>query len=135
MKFRGNQLTRGQYYYSYQCKECTNCKPMGICTKSKSGRTRRISENQVFKEHYRYLMETEPDKEQKRRRKTIVEHVFGTIANMMGYNDFKARSKQRVEDELTLYAFAYKIKRLWNLRNQGKLPKNIRNDVYFVLII
>lgn len=80
-------------------------------------------------------METEPDKEQKRRRKTIVEHVFGTIANMMGYNDFKARSKQRVEDELTLYAFAYKIKRLWNLRNQGKLPKNIRNDVYFVLII
>lgn len=126
MKFRGKQLTRGQYYYSYHCKECADCKLMGKCTKSKSGRTRRLSENQVFKEHYRNLMETEPAKEQKRRRKTIVEHVFGTIDNMMGYNGFKSRGRRKVEDELSLYAFAYNFKRLWNLMNPAKLPKNIR---------
>jgi hypothetical protein len=85
-----------------------------------------MSENQVFKECYKNLMETELAKEQKKRRKTIVEHVFGTIANMMGYNGFKARGKRRVEDELSLYAFAYNFKRLWNLTNQAKLSRGVR---------
>ncbi|MDD2230552.1 MAG: IS1182 family transposase [Candidatus Cloacimonetes bacterium] len=126
MRFRGKQYTRGQYYYSYHCNKCNSCELMGICTKSKSGRTRRMSENQVFKECYKNLMETELAKEQKKRRKTIVEHVFGTIANMMGYNGFKARGKRRVEDELSLYAFAYNFKRLWNLTNQAKLSRGVR---------
>ena len=126
MTFRGKQFTRKQFYYTYVCKECEGCKLRKKCTKSKSGRTIRISENQIFKEYYRDLMETEAAKEQAKRRKTIVEHVFGTIEYMMGYNGFKARGRQRVEDEITLYSLAYNIKRWLNITNPKKSRASVK---------
>ena len=114
MKFRGKQFTRNQNYYTYQCKDCGSCEMREHCTKAKSGRTRRLSDNQKFKEQYRVFMEMDMAQRLVAKRKTVVEHVFGTISHLMGYNGFKLRGKPKVLTEFSLYALAYNFKRWLN---------------------
>jgi len=115
MKYKGKALVRGIFYYAYQCKVCNVCPIRKSCTKSKEGRIYRISENRYFIEMYKELMRREDSLKTMKRRKTIVEHVFGTMDQMMHYNGFKLRGRAKVKTELYLYSLAYNMKRLFKL--------------------
>jgi transposase len=115
MKYKGKALVRGVFYRAYQCKVCNACPIRKACTRSKGGRIYRISENQYFIEMYKELMRREDSLRAMKRRKTIVEHVFGTMDQMMHYNGFKLRGRAKVKTELYLYSLAYNMKRLFKL--------------------
>lgn len=122
MKYRGQQSHRGLTYSAFQCDECGSCPIRTQCTKSPNGRTYRLSENHEFMEMYRALMQSDAAIELTKRRKCIVEHVFGTIAHMMHYNGFKLRGKDKVMTEMHLHAIGYNFKRLFKLLSPTKLP-------------
>ena len=56
-----------------------------------------------------------------RRRKAIIEHVFGTIKRGMGFTYFLCRGFKKVGAELSLTVLAYNLKRAINLLGVGKL--------------
>ena len=43
-------------------------------------------------------------------RRSIVEHVFGTIKDWMGRDHFRTRRLAKVATEMSLYVLAYKLK-------------------------
>ena len=62
--------------------------------------------------------------EMMKKRKSIVEHVFGTM-RIWDQNHFLTRGLERVRAEFSLSALAYNIRRLLNLRNVAQLLSQI----------
>ena len=60
-----------------------------------------------------------------RRRKAIIEHVFGTIKRSFGYDHFLCRGKHKVATEMNLTTLAYNIQRVCNLVGVGKLVQEV----------
>ena len=59
------------------------------------------------------------------RRKTIVEHVFGTL-RVWGHDHFLMRGLGKVRAEFSLSALAYNLRRVLNLRSVGQLLAGLR---------
>ena len=59
------------------------------------------------------------------RRKTIVEHVFGTL-RVWGHDHFLMRGLGKVRAEFSLSALAYNLRRVLNLRRVGQLLAALR---------
>jgi transposase len=119
MRKRGTQKSRGISYQHYYIKGCLSCPLNEKCAANKDGRSYLLSENHEFVDFYRAKMQTSAAMSISSRRKTVVEHVFGTIAQLMNYNGFKLRGKNKVPTEIHLYAIAYNIKRLLKLMRDG----------------
>ena len=64
-------------------------------------------------------MQAEPDKV--KRRKSIVEHPFGTIKHSMGQGYFLTRGLSGVRTEISLTMLAYNIKRVVGLKGVPEL--------------
>lgn len=60
-------------------------------------------------------LQTEPAKEQYRKRKQTVEPVFGIIKSILGFTHFHQRGLESVKSEWTLATLAYNCKRLTRL--------------------
>jgi len=60
-----------------------------------------------------------------RRRKAIIEHVFGTIKRGFGYDYFLCRGKTRVGTEMNLTMLAYNFQRVCNLVGVPKLIQTV----------
>ena len=56
-----------------------------------------------------------------RKRKAIIEHVFGTIKRSLGYDYFLCRGNHKVATEVNLTMLAYNFKRACNLVGVQKL--------------
>jgi uncharacterized protein YutD len=50
-----------------------------------------------------------------RQRKSIVEHVFGTIKKIWGYDQLLLRGFRKINAEVSLMFLAYNIKRVLNI--------------------
>ena len=74
---------KGVVWNQYRCKECLNCENKAQCTKSKSGRIIERWENEEMMEEMSLRLELNTEKF--RKRKTIVEPVFGIIKRSMGH--------------------------------------------------
>lgn len=64
---------------------------------------------------YNAKMKTEVSKAIIKRRGAIVEHPFGTIKRMLGWDHFLVRGKEKVSGENALIMFTYNFRRLLNL--------------------
>jgi hypothetical protein len=60
-----------------------------------------------------------------RRRKAIIEHVFGTIKRSFGHDHFLCRGNQKVATEVNLTMLAYNFQRVCNLVGVPKLVKAV----------
>jgi hypothetical protein len=60
-----------------------------------------------------------------RRRKAIIEHVFGTIKRSLGYDYFLCRGKQKVATEMNLTMLAYNLKRVCNIIGVPELVRAV----------
>jgi transposase len=60
-----------------------------------------------------------------RRRKAIIEHVFGTIKRSLGYDYFLCRGFHKVATEIHLTVLAYNLKRVCNLVGVPALIKAV----------
>ena len=99
-----------RYYETNACREC----PLRTqCTRNKRNRriTRHADETVLEQMHRRVL--ARPDI--LARRKTIVEHVFGTIKRWMDQGHFLMRTLPKVKTEFSLSVFGYNLRRMLNL--------------------
>jgi transposase len=95
-----------RYYRTYACRHC----PLrSQCTRSNSRRISRSANEHVL-EQMNERVAAHP--EILRKRKTIVEHPFGTIKRWMNQAYFLTRGLQNVRGEFSLTALAYNLKRV-----------------------
>ncbi len=110
-----NKERKNGYADMYQGIGCDGCKQRAECTKSKNGRILYRPKNIEWIEGYKEWMEQVSSKTKVNKRKTIVEHPFGTLKYWMGKIPLLLRGKEKVSAEINLYATAYNIKRLLNI--------------------
>jgi transposase len=99
-----NGLTLNRYWSS----NCGTCAMKAMCTPSNQRRITRWEHEAVIEAMQRRLDEM-PDA--MRVRRSIVEHVFGTIKDWMGRAHFRTRRLANVATEMSLHILAYNLKR------------------------
>lgn len=99
----------------YQAEEtaCANCVDRGKCFSSKSSKSRiiRSDDKEPLRQEMREKMGVESSREIYKRRKVIVEPVFGQIKNM-GFRRFHVRGFQKASGEFSLVCAVHNIKKL-----------------------
>jgi transposase len=99
-----NGLTLSRYWSS----NCGSCAIKAKCTPSKQRRITRWEHEAVLEKMQRRLDEM-PDA--MRIRRSIVEHVFGSLKDWMGRDHFRMRRLRNVKTEMSLHVLAYNVKR------------------------
>jgi hypothetical protein len=97
------------YRVYYRLSSCRGCDMLGKCTKGKY-RKFTVSEHEAVAKKVKARIELNP--EVYRRRKGIVEHVFGTMKESWGFGQFMVRGKIGCQGELSLMALSYNWKRV-----------------------
>ena len=111
----------------YRGIECEGCPLRNKCTDAKKHRTYKRHINEEWREAYRAKMNEKISQGKLAKRKTIVEHPFGTIKYLMGKIPILLRGLSKVQTELNIYTTVYNLKRLINIRTFDDLLKQIEN--------
>ena len=108
-----NKGTGGKHVYQGDIAVCGNCPFFPRCSQSKKGEARTITtdKHEGLRQAMRIKMEQEEAKEIYKRRKVIVEPVFGQIKNG-GFRGFSLRGKEKVAGEFSLVCAAHNIKKM-----------------------
>jgi transposase/ferredoxin len=112
------------------CKACRNCTHK--CTVSNYYRAeRRIKQSEFSKEYndkklYLKRVQIRQNKEIVRQRKSIIEHVFGTVKRAFGISYLLLKGKKKVEGEISLAFLALNIKRAINTLGTKRLIAAIK---------
>lgn len=117
----------GKIYKKYQGIDCKDCSRKSECTRSKKGKVLSIRINSEFITQYKKNLESEINQAYIKRRKSIVEHPFGTLKKWMGQIPIKLRGLKKVQTEIDLYAISYNFKRLINVEPYEILMKKLQN--------
>jgi hypothetical protein len=99
---------------------CRLCPAMGRCTKNRvQGRLLEVTPHgRVLKEHRRW-METPEAKTGFRRRKGLVEPVFGILKEQQSARRFLRRGLEGVRSEWSLLAAAFNLRSLWKAKRRS----------------
>ena len=103
----------------YKSKDCSGCKFLDLCTKPNSkdrNRTYTRNHNQDYIDAYKEKMKSDEGRAKMVKRKSTVEHPFGTMKYCMGQIPVLLRGKKKVASEMGLYVIAYNLKRFITLK-------------------
>lgn len=121
--------------YRYTCEEnglrlrrywqndCQHCPLKSRCTTGKERRITRWEHERLVETMYAQL---DQDPGLMTRRRSTVEHPFGTIKAWMGATHFQLRRLRNVRTEMALQVLAYNIKRMIEILGIGPLLSAIR---------
>ncbi len=132
LKFK-TKYKNGIKVYQGEKEVCFNCKYYSICCNVKTGKARIINsdDREVFRQEMKDKMKLESSREIYKRRKTIVEPVFGQIKHVLGFRGFCVRGYKKVCGEFSFICGVHNIKKIVNVikkgvvrLNGGKLVKN-----------
>ena len=119
LPFKYQTTYRGQEVRDYYGGECNQCARRSECTERKDGRQIRRWVHEELLEDMALRVKAEPEKV--KRRKSIVEHPFGTIKRSMDQGYFLTRGLSAVRTETSLTMLAYNIKRAVTLKGVQEL--------------
>ena len=123
LPFTGEGEDRGRTRrYYYRADACAGCAFKAQCTRGAYRRLSRLP-NEAVVERQAARVAARP--EVTRQRKTIVEHVFGTL-RLWGHDTFLCRGLARVQAEFNLSALAYNLRRVLNLTSVTALLEQLR---------
>jgi len=105
-KRRADHTEDGDFYRHLSA--CFTCPLRPQCTPTKLRRIKRW-ENEDVLDRMQARLDRMPDA--MRIRRSVVEHVFGTIKDWMGRDHFRTRRLGNVGTEMSLHALAYNLKR------------------------
>jgi transposase len=114
---------RGMTLHRYWFDQCRACALKAQCTTGKERRMTRWEHEEVAE---RALDRLERHADMMRRRRTTVEHPFGTLKAWMGSTHFLTKTLDRVSTEMSLHVLAYNLKRMMNLVGTKPLIEAIR---------
>jgi len=93
-------------------KVCRGCPAFGRCTKDRRGRRLKVGEFEQVHQRHREMMQTAGAKALYRRRKEVVEPVFGMIKEQQGGRRFLLRRLPNVQAEWSLLAVGLNLRSL-----------------------
>jgi transposase len=97
----------------YNLSACMHCSIKARCTTAERERRVRRWEHEAVLESMQRRLDACPGK--MRRRRSTVEHVFGTLKSWMGATHFLTKTRPRVQTEMSLHVLAYNLRRIINL--------------------
>jgi transposase len=103
--------------YYYNIAACRRCVRRAACTTAKYRKLSRL-ENEAVVERQAARVQAKPQLVAER--KTIVEHVFGTL-RIWGHDEFLCRGLEAVRAEFSLSALSYNLRRALNVLGLAKL--------------
>ena len=118
MPYAGIRHAHGVQYRYYQAPGavCRSCPAYGLCTKARwTGRSVTMGPRDVVLRRHRAWMSTAEVKELYRRRRQLVEPVFGIIKEQQRARRFLLRGLMNVAAEWTLLATAFNLRTLWRV--------------------
>lgn len=120
----------GRTLYQGDREVCSNCPFKSRCCHAKKGQARSISGdvNEAIRQQMRKKMETEPAREIYKRRKVIVEPVFGHIKNR-GFRRFSLRGIKKVAGEFSLVCAVHNLKKIMTKIMTGSIRSENANWV------
>lgn len=103
----------GKKIYRGSSDSCTACEYKNRCCKSAKGQARTINtdDKEPLRKQMNEKMETEASKEIYKKRKVIVEPVFGQIKNT-GFRGFSVRGYEKTSGEFSLVCAVHNIKKI-----------------------
>lgn len=123
LKYRKTQLSKNKRYEvrEYKCENYKNCLVRWQCSKSKTGR--RVKLNPYYKliKRQQEYQQIELNKEKLRRRKTIIEPLFGIIKEAHGFRRFTVKGLENVKAQWSLMCTTINLKRMYGLWKKGKI--------------
>ena len=123
-----NKKEGNQFYNVYQGTGCNECRKKEQCTSSDKGRMIKIDfKRDEWVEKYKDRISTNYGMNKIKERKSVVEHPFGNLKNMMGKIPLLLRGKAKVQIEIDLYTTGYNIKRLTNIEKPEYLIQLVHN--------
>ena len=123
LMWRFTTVENGLKLSRYWSSNCGACAMKAMCTPSKQRRITRWEHEAVIERMQRRLDEM-PNA--MRVRRSIVEHVFGTIKDWMGRAHFLTRKLANVATEMSLHVLAYNLKRAVAVLGTSALMAAIR---------
>lgn len=129
----GNKLTLSYIRKSKESKEyrnrkaCKNCPDRKECTNNNKCGYRTISRSFYADVVVKQQAINAKSMDILKRRKSIVEHPFGTIKKSMNQGSFLTKGLKSVNGEFTYSALAYNIKRVYNILGFDKMMALINN--------
>ncbi|MDA8054895.1 MAG: IS1182 family transposase [Thermoplasmatales archaeon] len=134
MHYLRNQKTvKGKTFRIYSTTACETCPARSGCTESKRGRWIWRWEHQDIIDQHRKKMSL-IGHEKMKKRKSMVEHPFGTMKRAMNAGYTLLRGKRRVKGEFGIIALTYNIKRVINIKHAEEgpdIPENTVNRTLF----
>lgn len=118
-RFRSQSKEDGRRIYLYRTDACHNCPVRASCTTSPRGRYISRWEHEAVLERLKERLAREPDII--KRRKAIIEHVFGTVKKIWGYGALLLRGLAKIASEAALMNLTYNIRRVLNIVGTRKL--------------
>ena len=118
LEFLRIQRTNGVPWRLYRASGgvCQACPAFGVCTRSKEfGRSLAIGPYDAALRRHRARMSTNEAREAYKRRKPLVEPVFGIIKEQLAARRFLLRGMVNVLAEWTLLATAFNLRTLWRV--------------------
>lgn len=108
---------------------CKNCPVRHLCTKAtKGGRTITRDDQEPLRQRMRDKVRSAEGAEIYKKRKSIVEPVWGQIKRVMGYRQVSLRGLAAVRDEFLMVCGSYNLRKITGkLRNSPELWSVMRN--------
>ena len=122
----------GKPYHTYFTSACTGCTFHAECTGGKYRRIMRWDHQEVLDDHRRKMALKGSEKMKKR--KSLVEHPFGTMKRAMNAGYTLLKGKRKVKGEFGLMVLTYNIKRVIKTRHakeRSDIPENTGNTTLF----
>lgn len=110
----------------YRTAACKECPVRSACTPSKRGRYINRWEHESVLENLKERLLLAP--EIIKRRKTIIEHVFGTIKKVWGYGALLLRGFHNIGSEFALMMLTYNLRRAMNIVGVVPLLQYLRTQ-------
>ena len=110
----------GKLLYRAPAALCQVCPSRSHCTSDRQGRALRVSRHDVVLTRHRAWMRSEEAQALFRRRKTLVEPVFGILKEVLGVRRFLLRGLSAARAEWTLLATAFNLRTLWRLQTSPR---------------
>ncbi len=125
------QRKKGVRTYQGDIEKCNMCAFKSRCCQSSKGEARTINtdDKEPLRQQMNNKMEAEESKAIYKKRKVIVEPVFGQIKNA-GFRGFSVRGKEKVAGELSLVCATHNIKKITKAIFKGVVhPKFIKMEL------
>jgi transposase len=121
LQFYYKTKKRGKTFRIYRTTACRECPVKNLCTSSPRGRYIDRWEHEHLIENLRERLLVEP--QIIKRRKSIVEHPFGTMKKLWGYSTLLLKGIEKVSTEIALMTLAYNIRRSFTIIGISELIK------------